>query len=60
MIREVKEEVNLNGVVQRLLFEDEYEFRSVYCFLVNEPGRSAFVLSDNSASTPFLPISAIL
>lgn len=35
VIREVKEEVNLNGEVQRLLFKDKYEYGPVYCFLVN-------------------------
>ncbi|WP_258171171.1 NUDIX hydrolase [Paenibacillus sp. R14(2021)] len=38
VIREVKEEVNLYGKVQRLLFEDEYEYGPVYCFLVNVNG----------------------
>ena len=35
VLREVKEEVNLNGKVERLLFEDTYSQGPDYCFLVN-------------------------
>ncbi|KRF06778.1 hypothetical protein ASG89_18135 [Paenibacillus sp. Soil766] len=35
VLREVNEEVNLNGKVERLLFEDTYTYGPDYCFLVN-------------------------
>ncbi|WP_284645301.1 NUDIX domain-containing protein [Paenibacillus silviterrae] len=34
VLREVKEEVNLNGTIVRLLFEDAYTNGPEYCFLV--------------------------
>lgn len=38
VLREVEEEVNLNGKVDRLLFEDTYTYGPVYCFLVSIDG----------------------
>ncbi|MFC5651065.1 NUDIX domain-containing protein [Paenibacillus solisilvae] len=34
VLREVKEEVNVDGKVERLLFEDTYTYGPDYCFLV--------------------------
>jgi 8-oxo-dGTP diphosphatase len=48
VLREVKEEVNLNGRVDRRLFEDTYTYGPDYCFLVK-------VLDDNDAVLGYDP-----
>lgn len=52
VVREVMEEVNLEGKVVRLLFEDTYEYGPVYCYLVDvEEGAEAKLGQDPELHT---------